>query len=107
MSDAILNDLGSEKTGQELCLQIRPTPPSSDILRLWRPDGPSSWLGPAPHATLLLVPTTAKAGMWTPLVFLLALVLKIALAYAGCDMIQNGGLERYLLAAQTGKLSMV
>ncbi len=47
-----------------------------------------------------------KAGMWTPLVFLSALVLKIALAYAGYDMIRNGGLERYLLAAQTGKLTM-
>jgi hypothetical protein len=48
-----------------------------------------------------------KAGMWTPLVFLLALVFKIALAYAGYDMIRNGGLERYLLAAQAGKLSTI
>lgn len=48
-----------------------------------------------------------KAGVWTPAVFLLALVLKIALAYAGYDMIRNGGLERYLLAAQEGKLNTV
>ena len=48
-----------------------------------------------------------NAGVWTPVVFLLALVLKIAFAYAGYDMIRNGGLERYLLAAQKGELTMV
>lgn len=48
-----------------------------------------------------------KAGVWTPLVFLLALVFKIALAYAGYDMMRSGGLERYLLAAQTGSLRAI
>ncbi len=46
-----------------------------------------------------------KHQVWTPLVFLSALVLKIMLAYAGYDMMQNGGLRRYLDAAQSGLLN--
>jgi hypothetical protein len=45
-----------------------------------------------------------KTAVWTPLVFLLALLMKIAVSYAGNDMMQNGGLERYLDAAESGKL---
>jgi hypothetical protein len=42
---------------------------------------------------------------WTPLVFLLALFFKITLAYAGYDMMQHGGLLRYLNAAESGLLN--
>jgi hypothetical protein len=41
---------------------------------------------------------------WPPLVFSLALVFKVAVAYAGYDIVHKGGLERYLNAAQRGDL---
>lgn len=40
--------------------------------------------------------------LWVPAVFILALVLKIVLALAGTNMMQNGGLLRYLDAAESG-----
>jgi hypothetical protein len=48
-----------------------------------------------------------KEAVWEPLVFLLALIFKMMLAYAGSDMMQHGGLKRYLDAAQSGKLNPV
>lgn len=41
-----------------------------------------------------------KTAIWAPLIFLLALLFKIAVAYAGYDMMQHGGLRRYLDEAQ-------
>jgi hypothetical protein len=46
-----------------------------------------------------------REAVWTPVVFLLALIFKMILAYAGSDMMQHGGLQRYLDAAQSGKLN--
>jgi hypothetical protein len=43
-----------------------------------------------------------KTDIWLPLVFLSALVLKIAVAYVGYNLLQHGGLQRYLDAAQAG-----
>lgn len=43
--------------------------------------------------------------LWVPAVFLMALVLKIVLAWAGTSMMQHGGLRRYLEAAQSGLLN--
>lgn len=42
--------------------------------------------------------------LWFTAVFILALVLKMVLALAGSNMMQNGGLRRYLDAAQAGLL---
>jgi hypothetical protein len=42
--------------------------------------------------------------LWTPAVYILALILKMVLALAGANMMQNGGLLRYLDAAQSGLL---
>lgn len=47
-----------------------------------------------------------NAELWTPAIFLLALILKMVLAWAGTHMMQNGGLLRYLEAAESGALSV-
>lgn len=48
---------------------------------------------------------TLLNGTWVLAVFFGALVLKIVLAFAGSNMMQNGGLRRYLDAAQSGLLT--
>ena len=45
-----------------------------------------------------------NAELWTPAIYLLALLMKMVLAWAATHMVLNGGLLQYLGAAQSGAL---